>query len=106
MLPPILLTLATGLVESDGQCGSQRPVLRLVLIRHAESRNNVKVMVSYAHYRQSRDSDPPLTALGQEQAEALAKFLSGGQAGLMLRLTELHVSPALRTLETAVPIAR
>ena len=65
--------------------------MELYLIRHAQSQNNVKP-------EEHRVEDPPLTELGCEQANYLAKWIP------TLRLTKLIVSPFLRTLQTAEPI--
>ncbi len=66
--------------------------MELYLIRHAQSQNNAKP-------EEQRVEDPALTELGHEQAGCLAKWIPE------LNLTKLIVSPFLRTLQTAEPIA-
>jgi broad specificity phosphatase PhoE len=44
------------------------------------------------------EANPPLTALGQEQAARTARYLSG------ISVTDLVTSPSRRALETAAPI--
>jgi hypothetical protein len=82
------------------------PALRLVFIRHAESHNNVLNLVSTDYYREHRLADPPLTPLGEEQALAVANFMRESRSGLLQHVSEVHVSPTLRTLQTAKPIVR
>jgi len=64
-----------------------------VLIRHAESTWN-------ADGRWQGHGDPPLSARGREQAEALARDLAG------LRLELVITSDLARAVETGAPIAR
>ncbi len=77
----------------------------LFLIRHGESYNNALEDSS------QRVSDPPLTALGEEQAERVASHLArGGHLDPAERdgrpgLDSLYCSPMLRALQTARPIA-
>ena len=65
--------------------------MELYLIRHAQSQNNAKPA-------EQRIEDPPLTELGREQANCLAKWIP------TLKLTKLIVSPFLRALQTAEPV--
>ena len=64
----------------------------IYLCRHGQSENN---LLPVAEHR----PDPPLTALGQAQAEMLARPLSARRPALLLS------SPLLRALETAGPLA-
>lgn len=67
--------------------------MELVFVRHAEpdwSKDGISQM------------DPPLTARGRDQAELCANYLQTSGK----RITELLVSPALRSQETAAAIAR
>lgn len=89
----------------DPQCASEARSLRVVLVRHAESFNNVLNLVSSEYYADRRLADPPITALGEEQAAAAARFISESRSGLLQQISELRVSPTLRTLQTARPIS-
>ncbi|MBI5671526.1 MAG: histidine phosphatase family protein [Chloroflexi bacterium] len=92
----------------------------LYIIRHGQSTNNV-IGDSSADYEARREADPPLTDLGKQQAEAVARYLAEGEnleawAELPqsqrqdvprgFGLTHLYASPMLRALQTAQPIAR
>lgn len=48
--------------------------MKVLIVRHAESANNVLSMVSYELYMSSRSSDPNLTEAGILQAEKVGKF--------------------------------
>lgn len=97
-----------GHTPEASQCasGDATRTLRLVIVRHAESYNNVLNLVSTQYYRANRLADPPITILGEEQAEAAAKFISESRSGLMQQISEVHVSPTIRTLQTAAPIVK
>ncbi|MCB8879093.1 histidine phosphatase family protein [Acidisoma cellulosilytica] len=69
----------------------------MILIRHGQSEFNVQFA---ANRVDPGIEDAPLTALGQEQAEAAAKTLGH------LRITRIISSPYTRTLQTAAPFAR
>jgi broad specificity phosphatase PhoE len=84
--------------------------MRLYIIRHGQSTNN-----ALADQR-DRVSDPPLTELGQRQAQILARHLAAGteleppgsrggghpQAGY--DISRLYCSPTWRALQTTEPI--
>ncbi len=69
----------------------------MILLRHGQSEFN-------RHFTATRRdpgiTDPPLTPLGREQAEAAAAALGRERVGHII------VSPYTRALQTAVPIAR
>lgn len=65
--------------------------MHLFLIRHAQSQNN-------AQPEEHRVEDPALTAVGREQTEHLARWIT------RLELTRLFTSPFLRSLQTAEAI--
>ncbi len=67
--------------------------MQLYLIRHAESENNARPAYQ-------RIEDPSITAVGRLQAEHLATWARS------LRIDTLVCSPFLRTLQTALPIAK
>lgn len=67
--------------------------MRLYLIRHAESENNVRA-------EHERVEDPAITSRGVRQAEHLAAWLATHQFDVLL------TSPFRRALETARPIVR
>ncbi len=95
--------------------------MRLLLIRHGQSANNVLAESDghdYDLYMSTRSPEPPLTELGKQQAELLAQQLAEGtarQTSPSVRqawvtreypIDELYVSPMLRALQTAAPIGR
>jgi broad specificity phosphatase PhoE len=69
----------------------------MILIRHGQSEFNVRFSATGID---PGIEDAPLTALGQQQAEAAAKTL--GDA----RITRIIASPYTRALQTAAPFAR
>jgi broad specificity phosphatase PhoE len=75
-------------------------LMQLLLIRHAESANN---LLATQHpmpaYMQLRSPDPGITERGVEQADLLARHLGKGDHGI----TDIYVSPMLRALQTARP---
>jgi broad specificity phosphatase PhoE len=83
--------------------------MRLYLIRHGQSVNNA-LYSSGTAFENSRSHDPELTAIGHQQAEHAAQFLTKAidmpQPDLeALQFTHLYVSPMIRALDTAKPIA-
>lgn len=95
--------------------------MRLLLIRHGQSANNVLADSDghdYDLYMSTRAPEPPLTEIGKQQAELLAQQLAEATARLAVAsprlawvtreypIDELYVSPMLRALQTAEPIAR
>ncbi len=86
--------------------------MELYIIRHAQSTNNA------LGDPQDRDRDPPLTEIGERQADILARHLAAGielvppaaaingrgQQGYSF--THLHCSPMWRSLQTAYPIGQ
>lgn len=91
-------------------------MLRVYIIRHAQSANNALADQSQRHY------DPPLTLLGNEQAERLAQHLAAGDSRDMevdirsgysvqmntsgFGITHLYTSAMYRALQTTQQIAR
>ena len=75
--------------------------MRLYLIRHAQSYNN-----ALPDQRQ-RVAEPPLTALGEQQAEHLARYLASTAEfqDEPYTFSQVYCSPMLRTLQTAQPLA-
>lgn len=91
--------------------------MNLWIMRHAESANNrIAATTDYGTFVATRVADPPITPLGERQAEHLAEHLAssplyefgrGGAAHLPgYGITRLVCSPMLRTLQTAAPVAR
>ncbi len=87
--------------------------MQLYIIRHAQSFNNALTD------RSERVSDPPLTALGEQQAARLAAHLASASAAAgrpssgasyvdrtSLRFTRLFTSAMRRSLQTAAPIGQ
>ena len=91
---------------ADGSCALSR--LRLALIRHGESMNNVHEATSWHDYTTKRSPDPELSPRGLEQAKLLGAYLSDQTASSSLGIhpiSELWVSPHKRTLQTIAPTA-
>ena len=90
--------------------------MELYIIRHGQSVNNVSMITD----GKDRLPDPPLTELGQIQAEAVARHLKSGLNPDILidaaygrgegtpgfGITKLYCSPMLRTLQTCQPISK
>ncbi|MYH63108.1 MAG: histidine phosphatase family protein, partial [Caldilineaceae bacterium SB0675_bin_29] len=79
----------------------------LYLIRHGQSFNNLlaeQLMdrpgpYPYESYMKQRVAEPPLTTLGEEQAERLGSYVNG------MAISRLYCSPMLRTMQTIRPLA-
>lgn len=93
--------------------------MELYLIRHGQSRNNATMLQNI----RQRVADPPLTEIGRQQAEIVARHLCEGvnpdliidsqfdghanpSARRGFEITTLYCSPMHRALQTAQPIAR
>ncbi|MBI1800624.1 MAG: histidine phosphatase family protein [Chloroflexi bacterium] len=85
--------------------------MKLYIIRHAQSTNNVLTEAEW----NTRDSDPPLTALGEQQAEVVARHLAETadlenpwsnhrRVGRGYGIDHLYCSPMARALQTAQPV--
>ena len=82
------------------------PRLRVTLIRHGESENNILSEVGSEAYRKGRFADPPLTDLGRRQAQITAEYLCGDDCNDLIKKPDtIYVSPFLRTLQTSFPTA-
>lgn len=91
--------------------------MRVLLVRHGQSTNNVLAeTLSYDEYVATRNHEPDLTPIGQEQAKRLAHFfgdtpqpnsaLSESRASISERpVTAIYTSPMLRALRTTAPLA-
>lgn len=93
--------------------------MKLFLIRHAQSFNNA---LPPERERFERVSDPPLTELGQQQAQLLAEHLASGKNPELshwtsveataspnrrgYNITKLYCSAMHRALQTTLPISR
>lgn len=75
--------------------------MRFVLIRHGQSANNL--LYERTGSSVGRHHDPELTALGQTQADRLARWLGSG--GLPWTITGLYCSLMVRAVQTAAPVA-
>lgn len=90
--------------------------MKLYIIRHGESYNNkLGTELEWSDYLVQRLPDPPLTPLGERQADAVATHLSTAQAvehHLGHRtadgygITRIYCSAMLRAMQTAQPIQR
>ncbi|KAK7242856.1 hypothetical protein SO694_00015411 [Aureococcus anophagefferens] len=100
-----LLAKRSMSVVVDEACA---PRLRLALVRHGESMNNVHEAVSEAAYVANRHADPDLSPRGYRQADALGGFLANASRSKFLGVhpvDEVWVSPHRRTLLTVAPFA-
>ncbi len=92
--------------------------MKLFLIRHAQSANNyLAEQAKLEEYMDQRSAEPPITEIGQRQAQLVADHLANeihpelgqergnsGQRGY--GFTRLYCSPMLRTMQTALPISK
>lgn len=85
--------------------------LRVLLVRHAESENNVLMRgaASMRKFEDARSIDPNLSPRGVEQAASLAKLLE--ETPELFQLTQkgaemntLYCSPMRRSMQTAAPV--
>lgn len=77
--------------------------MQLLLLRHAESMNNlIATQHAFPDYMRLRSPDPAITERGVVQADALAQHLQQVDYGI----TDIFVSPMLRALQTARPTVR
>jgi 2,3-bisphosphoglycerate-dependent phosphoglycerate mutase len=79
--------------------------MRLYLIRHGQSSNNALYGKSPEDFETLRSHDPQLTETGQQQAAAIAQFLGQPQADEPFEFSHIYVSPMIRAMDTAKPIA-
>lgn len=95
--------------------------MKLFIIRHAESSNNrLGLDLGYKDYMTKRSAEPPITELGERQAQVLAEHLAqavspehyvegspnGHPENNGYRLSALYCSAMLRTMQTAQPVAQ
>ena len=89
-------------------------MLEVYFIRHAQSNNNVVMEeTEYEEYLFAREPEPDLTALGQEQAQLLGKYLSrpvqhsdfNPQNRSGFGLTHLYCSLMIRSIKTGQAVA-
>ena len=79
----------------------------LYLIRHGQSSNNLLAEqfkdlagpYPFETYMKQRVAEPPLTKLGEHQAERLGSYVKG------MAISRLYCSPMLRTMQTIRPLA-
>jgi len=96
--------------------GESNVVLRVLLIRHAESLNNKLYRELYGSGREQywdydRHPDPPLTDQGWEQAETLATRLEENPSlydfgGRSIGIEKIYTSAMHRAMQTAAPLHR
>ena len=100
----------SGEGDQDWSTFWNKPIrLRVALVRHGESMNNVHEAISRASYLANRHHDPNLSERGERQAKLLGEYLhdqSRSQPVLGVHpVAELWVSPVKRTLQTMAPTA-
>lgn len=78
-----------------------QPTLRVVLVRHGQSANNVLLDQSFASFTAARTPDAPLTTEGVAQAYLAGEFLASAQPQMPIPLTALYSSGMDRALHTA-----
>ena len=78
--------------------------LKVYLIRHAESSNNVLCSQDPLHYEDVRDHDPALSPSGEEQAKQLGEFIARHPD--KFNLFEVHCSAMYRSLLTTEAICK
>ncbi|CAD7973824.1 unnamed protein product [Amoebophrya sp. A120] len=103
------------MMKTAGEKKQQQQAYRIYFLRHAESANNARAE------GETRNCDPGLTALGEQQQEALARALlqnnvevrSGSGSGAvkeqstgLFPFSRILVSPMTRTLRTASSLIR
>jgi len=89
--------------------------MELFIIRHGQSGNNALANIS------DRSVDPPLTDLGERQADMLGEYVARGENQELSRettgntkyelrqglgITSLFTSPMYRSLQTVLPVSR
>ena len=77
------------------------PFLRVYLIRHGQSANNVLMDESAGAYHARRSADSPLTPLGEEQAAATGAHLRTHAATAPVPIRQLYCSAMVRAVHTA-----
>uniref|UniRef100_A0A7S3NEY7 Phosphoglycerate mutase n=1 Tax=Aureoumbra lagunensis TaxID=44058 RepID=A0A7S3NEY7_9STRA len=105
----LLLSFSEGMQQAtEPQC--EKPRLRVMLIRHSESMNNIYEAISEESYRANRSEDPEISERGKAQAKALGDWLATGDGLESLigpkPINELWTSPFQRTLMTAEPVSK
>lgn len=88
---------------SKNYCRSR---LRIILVRHGESQNNLYHEISLQVFEENRVADPSITERGMQQAQCVADYFQSGENMLLQDVHEMYVSPMLRTMQTATPIAK
>lgn len=76
--------------------------MQLYFIRHGQSSNNALWDATGA--AKGRSADPELTAIGKQQARLLADYLA--QGGNRFSITHLYTSLMIRSIETALAVAK
>jgi 2,3-bisphosphoglycerate-dependent phosphoglycerate mutase len=79
--------------------------MRLYLIRHGQSANNALYLKNPEEFENLRSHDPHLTEIGQQQALHAAQYLAQANEEDTFDFTHIYVSPMIRAMDTAKPIA-
>ena len=85
---------------------NSNPRLRIILVRHGESQNNIYHEISLQSFEENRVPDPSMTERGKQQALHVAKYIQSGENAVLINIDDIFVSPMLRTLQTAQPISK
>lgn len=78
--------------------------LRLILVRHGESQNNIYHEISLQAFEDNRVPDPSVTDRGKQQAQCVADYFQSGVNSILHDIDIIYVSPMRRTMETALSL--
>ena len=81
-------------------------MLRILMIRHGESVNNVLSAISKEHFEAHRSVDPQLSDKGLAQAQCVGQFFKSPMASVVGPLAALYTSPVRRALQTTLPASQ
>ena len=82
--------------EGSKKKANKKDVIKVYLIRHAESTNN------WRGWGIVRTEDPDVTALGEDQSYWLAQYFEKHYYDF----EELYISPMLKTVRTSQPLVK
>lgn len=77
--------------------------MRILVVRHAESANNVLSMVSYDLYMSNRSNDPKLTDNGVDQVNLV--YNKAKKIGCFLKEKKFKIDKSMSTIMQFIPVA-